>query len=273
MEYLQTKEENNFDPQYLRNKKQIKVLRNEVKMKDSFIRILTGICLTLVVLTSILLFETNRLSNISDEYKHLSEDFDELSSLLQETSKTVEELDKQNQELIIENNSLNESLDILYEREELFNKYDYALFREDGSRTDLTYEDIKLVENLTKEKGMKEDTIDLILSLVMTESNGFEHAENGNSTAIGYGQFLSDTGNFVYTKLMRNDNYNHNYAKDGSINLEMMVNYIDHLNNIHNGDIDSIINNYRGLDDQNYKNKLNTYLACAGKSLDTIKIK
>ena len=280
-----TKNDYRFDTQYVRNKRQIKTLRKENAKQQTEIKILFGVLFSLLITIGFMGFKINQLSNslyqVSEknevllaENKSLSENYNELSQLLYETSEIAVTLDKEVETLKSDNISLNQTLKEYEEREELFSKYEYAIIRKNGTRTDLTYDNIKSLETITSEKGMSEESVDLILSIVMTESDGIETAENTNSTATGFGQFLSGTGKFVYTKLMEHDNYDHELvAKNGSANLEMMVNYLDYLDIKYNGDIDLVINEYRGENNPSYKSKINSYLMCKNLNLATINIR
>lgn len=160
-------------------------------------------------------------------------------------------------------------------RKELFDDYEYAIIRkDDGSRTDISYSDILSLKELVAKKGMSSDTVDLVLALAMTESNGNEKAKNKASTATGFGGFLDGTGEMVYTKLMGNTSYTHSVqAKDGKTNLQMMVYYLAYLDDKYDDNIDKVLNEYRGVDDKAYKCKVNTYLKRSDLSLATISLK
>lgn len=211
--------------------------------------------------------------SLTEELQSVSEEFNTVSTLLADVSEIAVTLDSDNIQLKEDNMKLQEELISYQEKEELYNKYDYAIFREDGTRTDITYENLKTLEELTAEKGMTEESNQLILSIAMTESRGIETAENSTSTATGYGQFLSSTGKFVYTELMGNDSYKHSeIAKNGETNLEMMVHYIDYLDIKYGGNMTAVIDEYRGLHDESYMAKINKYLAKKDLSLASINI-
>ena len=207
------------------------------------------------------------------ENQSLSSTYNDAVLILSDVSEIAYRLDQQNRTL---NDDLNDALEKIkqYEsREELFDSYEWALFRENGSRTDISYNDIITLEELVDEKDLSDDTVDLVLAMAMTESNGNANARNVSSSAVGLGQFLSGTGRFVYTSLMGNDVYNHQEtASDSETNLEMMVYYLEYLDVKNNHNIERVINCYRGIESPNYKYKINSYLAKNDLSLATIDI-
>lgn len=207
------------------------------------------------------------------ENQSLSSTYNDAVLILSDVSQIAYQLDQQNRTL---NDDLNDALEKIkqYEsREKLFDSYEWALFREDGSRTDISYNDIITLEELVDEKDLSDDTVDLVLAMAMTESNGNANARNVSSSAVGLGQFLSGTGRFVYTSLMGNDVYNHQEtASDSETNLEMMVYYLEYLDVKNSGNIERVISCYRGIESPSYKYKINSYLAKNDLSLATIDI-
>ena len=207
------------------------------------------------------------------ENQSLSSTYNDAVLILSDVSQIAYQLDQQNRTL---NDDLNDALEKIkqYEsREELFDSYEWALFRKDGSRTDISYNDIVTLEELVDEKDLSDDTVDLVLAMAMTESNGNANARNISSSAVGLGQFLSGTGRFVYTSLMGNDVYNHQEtASDSETNLEMMVYYLEYLDVKNNHNIERVISCYRGIESPSYKYKINRYLAKNDLSLATIDI-
>lgn len=220
-----------------------------------------------------------KYEKLSDEYNALYEQYEDLYNKTARSGKYIEdceqqivslceinsELEEQNKSLVASNDEYCDIITRLRKREELFDKYEYAITRSDGSRTDITYEQLKTVEQLCKEKDI--DT-DLILSICMVESSGTENAKNGSSTARGYGQILSGTGEYVYEKLMKAGNYDHSLAYNGDLNLKMVIEYIDYLDE-RNSSLYGVIENYRGdpSDLDNYITKLDKYLSTKGKSV------
>ena len=211
--------------------------------------------------------------SLIDENQSLSSTYNDAVLILSDVSQIAYQLDQQNRTL---NDDLNDALEKIkqYEsREKLFDSYEWALFREDGSRTDISYNDIITLEELVDEKDLSDDTVDLVLAMAMTESNGNANARNVSSSAVGLGQFLSGTGRFVYTSLMGNDVYNHQEtASNSETNLEMMVYYLEYLDVKNNHNIERVISCYRGIESPTYKYKINSYLAKNDLSLATIDI-
>lgn len=268
--------------------KQVKSLRRQnvaLGNYNKFLTVVLGVALFAIVslglwtvtTTAIMKSEIAELkaSNeaLVEENKELSIQYNEVTEMLASVSEISVDLDKSNNLLKIENRAMSERIKEYQEREELHDKYDYAIERKDGSRTDFSYSELKTLEQLTEEKGLSKETNDLILSIAMTESNGKEDAVNSESTATGYGQFLSSTGKFVYTKLMGNKSYSHELAKDGKTNISMMVEYVAYLDDKYNGNIGNVLLEYRGVYDQAYLNKINNYLKIKNTSLDTINIR
>ena len=221
------------------------------------------------------LAEANSTLEIAnDTNEELTENLNKLSDEYEKVATLSVTLDDQNKSLVDQINSLNKTLDEYEEREELFDKYEYALIREDGTRTDITYEEIQNLYNTAEELDMSEDSICLILSVAMVESQGTETAKNTSSTAVGLGQILSDTGKFVWTNLMDNDSkYVHStVASDGNTNLQMMAYLLNYLNDKYNGNTIKVIKEYRGENDIEYFEKIDTYLDTAGLSLKNLSI-
>lgn len=193
-------------------------------------------------------------------------------SLLKEVAEVAVELDKDNQKIVNLSKKQKRMLNKLQKRKKLMNKYEWALYNEDG-KTDISFEDIETLRSLCKKKNLSDDTVDLVLAIAMTESTGDAKCTNPNSTALGLGQFIEETGRIAYTVLMGHDSYNHKkVAVNGTTNLKMIVYYLEYLDMKTNGDIDKVIDYYRGLRSEGYKKKINKYLSNNNKSLLNIKI-
>lgn len=208
-----------------------------------------------------------------EEAESVASSYNDLSEKFKSISEISTELNAENQTLISACQSKDQIIATYETREELFDKYEYTVLDDSGNRTDINYGDMKMLEDLCEEKGLNQETVNLVLAIAMTESTGNENAKSNISTATGFGQFLSGTGEFVYTELMGNSNYNHaEVASSGTENLEMMVYYLDYLNENCDGNIGEVINKYRGLNDPSYKYKINRYLSSVGLSLAGIQI-
>lgn len=244
--------------------------------------LVTTTLLILVTISYIKNNNTRELKNLKSDYKALTEDYNEMmleNAAYKETNEAYEstirsmngmimDMQSQVESLTESNNEYLKQLKIFYERDELYDKYEYAITRlDDGTRTDITYSQLASLEDEAKRRGI--DT-DLVLSIVMVESDGVETAKSTKSTATGYGQFIYDTGKFVYEDLLHRGSYNSSIPLDGETNLTMMTAYLEHLADIWDEDIYMIMKNYRGeggeiLDD--YMERVDRYLATKNKEL------
>ena len=149
-----------------------------------------------------------------------------------------------------------------------YEHYDYALFDTVGKRNDITYEDIIYLEDLVKDEPVND--VDLYLSWIMIESEGYTKCTDEVSTAKGLSQFLDSTSELVYSSLDFTDEWYPNIVYDKEVCLAMMVKYVNDLYKLHNGDLYKTIDSYRGLHDEPYLKLFNRYLAVNKKSIDTI---
>ena len=209
--------------------------------------------ITTFIMILLLLF---RITILNNECKKLLQDYNESYTQLTETQVKIEEKDKLISDLkmtVLEmNGQLEEVSDInmvyvdelkeLRYRSELYDKYSYAILDETNQRTMLTYEEIKYGEQLMLDKGYDPD---LLFGTIMVESRGNPEAINTSSGATGYGQFLDSTAEYVWVDLMGNDSYSSEIMKDGMKNIQMMVEYYDHLYSI-TGSTFGVIKQYSG---------------------------
>jgi hypothetical protein len=163
-----------------------------------------------------------------------------------------------------------EELDELREREELYDKYDYAIIRTDGSRTDIDYTDIMTLEELAKQEGLGEDAVSLVLAISVNESKGFADVKNPNSSAAGLCGLLSSTAKYSYEVLLDNGKgtYKSSYVYDSLTNLEMALYYIAYLKENTNSNYELLVA-YRGMDDPHYMAVIQKY---TGKSIYALDI-
>lgn len=216
---------------------------------------------------------SNRFDIIDTNYQWMKDNYDEFATTAYNSRMIAEELQLQNESLVNDNKEMKSDLIKYEQREELFDKYEYAIIDKYENRTDITYEQILTLEDLVKEYPIN-DT-DLILSIIMTESRGIETAQNSESTAKGYGQLLNSTAKYAYNELLNYDeilctNYSYDMALDGDLNIEMMVAYINYLYEYNGYSVEAAINSYRGCNDTSYKSKINSYLSLNDKSINTI---
>lgn len=237
-----------------------------VKVVKTCIRMAVALSMSFMFLVS---------SNLMISYNNLSKKYSKLDCNLvkkvqqQETSintleKVINTLDSEIQDLSSTNKSYVDQLNEFRQRKELYDKYDYAILDEEGNRTDLTYEEIKLGEDLMKELGYDPN---LLFGAIMVESNGKSDAVNEYSGATGYGQFCNETAKFVWNDLMGRDNYHPEIRKDGKSNITMMAYYYDYLYST-KGNTFNVIKQYSGnatdSGAQEYLNRINSYTKKAG---------
>ena len=283
--YEEREEDFELDPQYLRMKKKIIKQRGNLRIQSFMLKLCVMIIIALSAVNLINIRITDSMNDqiismktsydsLEKEHNELLNQFDYVSNLLTEVSDIAVQLDEDNQTLLSTIEEQKQTISSYEEREELFDKYEYAIIRkENGSRTDITYDNIRTLENLSQEKGLNEEAVDLVLSLAMVESGGTEKARNNSSSAKGYGQILSSTGQFVYTKLMGNSSYNHELALDGETNLTMTMELVNYLDEKFKGNWNIAINSYRGEYDDSYRKKVNRYLSYSNLSLSSLKLR
>lgn len=180
-------------------------------------------------------------SDMSSQIQDLTSQLDSANKLSKSLTTQVEDLDKQTKTLKADNKELKAQI---ADREEILSKYSYATTW-GNHNTDLTYEQLKLGETLMLEKGYDPN---LLFGIIMTESRGDANAKSTSSTATGYGQFLKGTGKFVYEDLLGHGKgtYNHSMATNGTLNIQMMVAYLDYLIKNSDGSVTGAIKSYRG---------------------------
>lgn len=272
----------------LNEKAIINSLKSQILLCRIYSIIITSICCLLLIgyikknndsvneIAEMKINHNNQVIALNTEFEALQKEYDYVFQELSSMSETINSLinissilDEENSKLKIDNIELLSVIDVYQEREELFNKYEYALYDTAGKRTDITYEQLPTLEKLIEESCIP-DT-DLILSMVMTESGGKEDAINSKSMAKGFGQFLDPTSKFVYTKLLNKDGWSSAVALDGDTNLQMTVAYMDYLIKFNNYNLVEVIKDYSGGEDiSSYVSSMNKYLSKVNKSFDSI---
>lgn len=206
-----------------------------------------------------------------DINNQLHDTLKEQNVLIEDQNKTIEDLlyviseqDMQLQQVSETNKSYVDELTELRSRSELYDKYSYAIINESNQRTLLTYEEIKLGEQLMLEKGYDPN---LMFGTIMVESGGDPNAVNSESGATGYGQFLDSTAEFVWLDLLDNEWYSSEIMKDGESNIKMMAEYYEYLYNT-KGNTFQVIKQYSGnITDEGaaqYLAKINNYTQQVG---------
>lgn len=230
-------------------------------------------CITMMsmcICTLGVLFMCSHTSYLSakESTEFYKQNFVQAYTSLQSMSATVVDLEEMMVTLDEQNKEYKAQLLKFEEREELFDKYEYAIMR-GNNRTDITYDQLITLEQLVAESSIKDE--DLILALIMTESGGNAGARNSTSTAKGYGQFLDGTAKFTYTQLMGKDNWYPEVALDGDVGLEMTVAYVNYLVDRYDNDLYGALRSYRGKQDiSGYVAKLDSFLSTKGKSVNDI---
>lgn len=236
-----------------------------------YIMYLSGVILTKDLSLSRTISENEKLQN---EYEQIENENKELQNQLAEISSISVDLDEQNKKLVDQINETNSVLKRYEEREELFDQYEFAIIRQDKSRTDIKYSDIDTLESLALAKNMGPDAVDLVLAFAMNESEGYSKVKNPHSTATGLCGLLAGTAKYTYEIEMGNGKgtYHHSMAYDGTLNLKMSLYYIDYLAKNNGRSTLKTIYSYRGATDQPYMIKLDRRLSTEGKSIYTIRI-
>lgn len=256
--------------------RRLKIMTEQFEFYRKF-SIITLIVIVSVIVASVTVFVINQVkinnlkfnvaeletanATLNNDMLELSTQYNQIAGILTQTSKVAVELDNEVKKMTSDNVKLLDELEKYTMRDELLNKYEYALYREgDNARTDIDFEHIARLQEICKDKGMNDETVDLILAIAMRESKGIAEAKNPESTATGLGQFLNSTGKFVYVTLMNGDKDNYATAvRDPETNLVMMAEYIDYLSTTEGNKVSNIMMAYSGGDSE-YCNDLNHYL-------------
>lgn len=215
-----------------------------------------------------------KMTEISDVYKlalnnyiDIKEENKNLENKISDIIRDCVAIDYENCQLIAANDNYYEQLMSLQEREELFDKYEYAILY-NGERTDIQYDQLKTGIDI-----MAENDIDpnILFAIIMTESQGQENAQNATSTASGYGQILASTGKSVYEKYMDNEpgSFDREMLLDGETNITIAANYLAQLIDT-SSSLAEALYQYRGIQDTAWINKVDSYLAKGGTSLREI---
>lgn len=201
---------------------------------------------------------------LQDKYTQLEDDFVTINTTLDEQNKEL--VDKYNELNSEYQNTVNEA----NERAKFYKDYEWVTTY---SGTDITYDDIDTLESIAEDNNMGKDTVDLVLSIAMVESEGNENAYN-KSGASGLGQLMPSTAKYAYETLMNNGSgtYRSEYAFNHTTNLKMALHTINYLSNDSDHNALTVVCKYRGKYSQGYINAVNSYLSNLGKSIDTIDV-
>lgn len=164
----------------------------------------------------------NSYNTIKSEYCTIVEDYSELQS-------EAKDIETKYNGLVKTYKTVNKKYNKLKKREELYDKYGYAIKDTDGSRTDLKYSTMKLGVKLMKKKGYDPN---ILFAMGMVESNFRTNCTMESSGAAGFMQFIPSTGKFTYEYLMNKGKgtYNHSSTPyNQKTSIEMAVAYLDYL--------------------------------------------
>lgn len=228
-------------------------------------------CLICIIAIIYLGMDNYRLNNTISQ---LNETISERDSEVQVLKLTVNnlrniviDLDSQLQEVSEVNKSYVDELNTFRQREELYDKYEYAIMA-GNKRTDLTYEEVQYGEDLMISKGLDPH---LMFGSIMVESTGRVAAVNKSSGAQGYGQFLDKTAEWIWTDMLGNKTYNSNIRKDGKSNILMMATYYDYLYPISKWSTFNVVKCYSGNSTDegtaSYIRKINDYTSTVGVTI------
>ena len=175
----------------------------------------------------------------------LSENLEKMEEVIKETDKSITKLKKDNVEVSKDNKELISKYNKLVKRVKLYEKYSYAVIDEAGHRTDLTYDQIKLGEDLMKAKGYDPN---LLFAIGMVESGFNEDESSTLSTAKGYTQFLDGTAKYAWESLLHHGkgSWYPSLALNGENNIRMCVAYFDYLVKKHKGNFYAAMGQYCG---------------------------
>lgn len=265
--------------------RRLKVTNNSLRKKVNKLNkllvlnviIAVGSVLGLLVFARLYWIQLNRVKNLektvvtqastietqSDNLLYAAVQIDKLSVV-------AVELDEQNSELVNTLKTQETELEELREIKELYAEYEYAFVREDGTRTDISFEDVKTLEELAEEQGLGEDTVALVLAIARNESQGYSDVKNPNSSAAGLCGLLNSTAKFSYETLLENGSgtYKSEYVYDPLTNLEMALAYVAYLKDHTDSNYDLLVA-YRGTTaDKTWYRNIQTYTGKTIAELD-----
>lgn len=227
----------------------IKKLMIKQFIYGSMITLSIGIILLLSILLKIRDSEIYRLNLLLDKsITNTVETKSELSSINSTNQKLIKEINlvtKLNHEYDKENDRINKMLSEYQLRTNLYDEYEYALINYNGRRTDLYYQELKTLIN---ESNSRHINPHLTLCLIGLESGYIRNSSNNKSSALGYGNILNSTGDYIYSNILKmSGKYEHEkMALDGEMNIKMTIGYLDYLLKKYNGDVRKSLVAYNG---------------------------
>lgn len=187
-----------------------------------------------------------------EEIKEIEKEKSELNSVIEEKDNAIKQKDEEIQKISKsldskdqEISKLNEELIIFRERSELYDKYEIAVMNTNNKRTDLSYNDIKYIEEFSLSKKIPPS---LMFYMMKLESNFNPKLQSSQSSARGLLQVIKGTGEYTHTKLMNKSisSYNHDDMFDPRINAEYSITYMDYLFDRSNGNVYEMMKRYSG---------------------------
>ena len=132
-----------------------------------------------------------------------------------------------------------------------------------GERTDLSLEDMILVEDILNDKPAY-----VIFGIVMTESRADEDAIGGGN---GIAQITKTTGKEIWTKMLNQpeETWDPSMLMNKEANLILACVYVDYLWDRSNS-IEEVLNRYHGDSTDNYKKKVAKWLSYSDISFEDI---
>ncbi len=254
----------------------------EIAEKERWIILWLIVILILVNIVSVVTIYnlSKQLESCQQHNTELQATIEDQHNLLMNTSVLVEELNQyiydltqSRTQLEQKYNSLVDAVNYYQHRQELYNKYEYALFYE-GERTDIEYEHLATLDEIARINGYSPEVVYLTLALVMTESHGIANAKNPESSASGLGQLIYSTAKFSYEDLLGfgSGTYKKEYAYDPELNLRMTLAYVNYLSKQKKGDPIGVVDAYRGLHSTGYINSVAEKLDSAGLELKALQL-
>lgn len=189
------------------------------------------------------------LSKEYEKFKQQSEQQKENAKIREsELIGTINELRAQDKVVIEPNKqSSTNSKKKKSEDQQVISRYSFVLKDTENENTDMNDDLILYGYKLMKKKGLDPS---LLFGIIMVESEGHKGCKNPDSGAAGLGQFMEETGIFVYEKLMGKSGYDHEYTPYlPKTNIEMMVVYLDYLYDKYQGSTLDVLKQYCGGDE------------------------
>lgn len=110
----------------------------------------------------------------------------------------------------------------------------------------------------------------VLFAIIDSRSEGDLFKTIPRSTARGYGLMIENTAAWVYEDIMGKKGYTHAMQTDGVRSVEIVAEYIVHLMKVHDGNIEEVSYSYVGSRDEEFYNKVKSYIYQYNKDLAEI---